>query len=388
MPPKKNYLDKLDSLEGAVNAPIDPFTSVLRTSSPSVNYLFGNTQGLPFGYTVILYGPQEGGKSTLSKMFIGGLHSSDPESLALYYDAEYRATAQLTDRDYKKFGIDKKRVKVIQNNSPTIFNQIAHKVNAMCQDGAPIKLIVIDSISSIQGRKSEKDSDVEAMSFGDHAQTVQIGLKMILPVIRKHNIALVIIAQARAEMDQWEAKRNGVAYKMQGSYGLKHMAEYFMLVQAQKTAKGRVDALGRSFINEGVSDLDGHGENTAFKSQVIMTKSSLGPTGRRGYFTFSRADGPINQWEEIAGLALGYNIVNHPDKSQVYEYNGQKWRGSEAYYKAVKENPQLQADLEAKLRQLDTSGELGKLDPNHSETHSDDEHSTNLDSLDDFDLPD
>ena len=358
----KKFLDKLSDLEGAVNEITDPFENVLRTSSPCVNYLFGNTQGLPFGYTTILYGPQEGGKSVLSKMFIGGLHQSDPEAIALLYDAEFRAPVQLTARDYAKFGVDNKRLKVIQNNSAEIFNQIAHKVNALCQNGAPIKLIVIDSISSVQGRLTEKKSDVNQMTFGDHAQTIQIGLKMILPVIRKHNIALILIAQARAEMDEWEAKRNGVPYKMAGSYGLKHMAEYFISVQAHKTKEARADILGNSFINDKVEDLDGHGENMAFKSKVTMTKSSLGPVGRRGYFTFSRSDGPINRWEEIAGLALGYNLIDHPDGSTKYGYNGQNWVGAPNYYKAVRDNEALQKDLERKLQDYDSRGILGKVD--------------------------
>lgn len=361
MAPKKNFLDKLGDLEGAVNEMTDPFSNVLRTASPGVNYLFGNTEGLPYGYSAILYGPQEGGKSVLSKMFMGGLHQSDPNGIALLYDAEFRASVQLGTKDYGKFGIDPKRVKVIQNNSPEIFNQITHNVDALCQDGAPIKLIVIDSVSALQGRMMEKKQDVKQHGFGDAAQTIGIGLKLILPVIRKHNIALIMIAQARAEMDEYEAMRNGVPYRMAGSYQLKHMAEYFISVQVDKTKEARQDALGNSFINEQVEDLGGKGENTAFKTRVTMTKSSLGPSGRRSFFTFSRNQGPINQWEEIAGLALGYNIIDHKDGSQYYAYKGEKWHGSKAFYQAVKDNPGLQVELELALRDLDSKQLLGAM---------------------------
>lgn len=382
MAPKKNFLDKLGDLEGALNQEVNPYKNVLRTASPSVNYLFGNTQGLPFGYSAILYGPQEGGKSVLSKMFMGGLHQSDPDALALLYDAEFRATVQLGTKDYSKFGIDPKRIKVIQNNSADIFNQITHKVDALCQNGAPIKLIVIDSVSALQGRVMEEKANVKQMTFGDSAQTIGIGLKMILPVIRKHNIALIMIAQARAEMDEWEAKRNGVPYRMAGSYQLKHMAEYFISVQVDKTKDARADFLGNSFIDESVADLDGKGENRAFKTRVTMTKSSLGPSGRRGYFTFSRSKGPINQWEEIAGLALGYNVIDHKDGSQWYAYNGEKWQGVESYYRAVRDNPQLQVELELALRGLDEQNMLGMLPEGSLSTATQEEADLDLSVLD------
>ena len=78
----KDWMKALNKLEGAVEKSYNPFAYVLRSPSPSVNFTFGNSHGLPFGYTLILYGPPAGGKSLLSNAFIGQLHKDDPEAIA------------------------------------------------------------------------------------------------------------------------------------------------------------------------------------------------------------------------------------------------------------------------------------------------------------------
>ena len=56
------WMQKLAKLDGAVTEKHNPFNSVIRFPSPSVNFIFGGGWGLPRGYSMILYGPPKAGK--------------------------------------------------------------------------------------------------------------------------------------------------------------------------------------------------------------------------------------------------------------------------------------------------------------------------------------
>ncbi len=67
-------LNNLRKLAGSVSYDYDPLLSdnCLRSSSPSVNWVFGHKgHGLPLGFSMILFGPPKGGKSILCNDFIG-----------------------------------------------------------------------------------------------------------------------------------------------------------------------------------------------------------------------------------------------------------------------------------------------------------------------------
>lgn len=358
------WMQKLQKMEGVVSERKDRFKNVVKTTSPSVNFIYGKTHGLPLGYTTVLYGPPKGGKSVLAHMMAGWMHQTDPDAIVVKFDTEYRLDGQLDDQSMAVFGIDEERLLPVMTNSPTtIFDQIEKDIAANCQLGAPIKMIIIDSVSGIQGRREMNLESVEKMTIGDHAQTIQIGLKRILPVIRKHDIALVLIAQVRAEMDQTEQMR-GNKFKMQASYGLQHMAEYFVEVQPNKTVGGRKDIFGREFVNESVEDLAGKGETTALKIRVKMKDSSMGPKGRTGEFTFDFHKGVVNQYEEVIRLARGRNLIvrSGSGSGTTYSFAQHNWKGEDAMIKAVMADTQLQDDIVAELIRRDLAGEYAEAD--------------------------
>ena len=103
------WMKRLQKLEGAVLRDYDPFQNVIRTVSPSVNFVFGNSHGLPLGYSLVLSGPPKGGKSLLCNAFIGQLHRDDPDAIAVKYNTELRELGQLTDHQCAVWGIDRDR---------------------------------------------------------------------------------------------------------------------------------------------------------------------------------------------------------------------------------------------------------------------------------------
>jgi hypothetical protein len=129
------WIKMLQKMDGAVVERKDPFKNVLRSPSPSFNFIFGKGWGLPFGYCMALYGPTKGGKSVASHMLIGHLHQTDPEAIAIKFDTEMRADGQLDESGMALFGIDPERLTVVQKNSPSgVFDQIEKDIAAAYQD--------------------------------------------------------------------------------------------------------------------------------------------------------------------------------------------------------------------------------------------------------------
>lgn len=353
---------KLNKMDGMVVEDTDPFQKIVRSPSPSVNFIFGKTHGLPRGYSMVLYGPPKGGKSVLSHFIIGQIHQDDPEALVLKIDSEMRSKAQLLrPQSLKLFGIDRERLLVMQANAPgMIFDQIEQKVAAQCEAGAPLHAIIIDSLNGVQGRREMENDSVEKVTIGDHALTVQVGLKRILPVIRKYDIALIIIDQVRAEMDMWEQKR-GNKFKMQSSFGVQHGIEYFVCVEENKAASGRKTYLGEEMVNKNVKDLsgdDGKGQATGKKIKVKMKASTMaGETqGRTGEFTFHYHKGIINIHEEVYLLGERRGIIRNP-KQGYYEFGGQTWHGEGKVLAALEADANLRNAIVAELIRRDEAGE-------------------------------
>ncbi len=307
------WLTKLQQLEGAVKiGEYNPFMEGVRSPSPSVNFIFGNTHLLPFGASAIFWGPQKGGKSVLINAIIGQVHQDYPDAIVLKFNTEERELFQLTPTIAKQFGIDLDRYSSYDTNKPEhVFDAIQYKVSEMCEQGANIKLIVIDSISDIMGRRAGNSTSISQQQIGDEALTIKDGLKRIRHVLRTHKIALIMAAQQTNELDPVEVMR-GRKYKMAGANYLRHFGEYFVYIAANESKDGRVDILGNEFVDEEHTDVHANPDKVAHKIKVQMKDSSVGIKGRIGEFTLHRFKGVINVHEEIFRLGVARKIFERP----------------------------------------------------------------------------
>lgn len=336
----KKWKERLQKLDGAVTGDYNPFAHVIRTPSPSTNFVFGNTWGLPLGYSMALYGPPKAGKSVLCNAMVGQLHRDDPEAFAIKYNTEMREGGQLTPEQALNWGIDMDRYQAYDTNIPEeIFDKIENDIAEAIEDGLPLKLIIIDSINGIRGRRDLNSTSISQMQIGDHALTIQEGLKRILATVRRNRIALILTTHVRAEMDQWEIRR-GNDKKMAGAWALKHFAEYFVYIEQNQTKAGRVDLEGKEFVNKELVDLGNKGEQLAHKIRVVMKDSSVGPKGRMGEFTLDYDRGIINTHEEVFLLGVNRGIIERPN-NVTYKYGDQSWRGKMAMANAIRDNDEL-----------------------------------------------
>jgi RecA/RadA recombinase len=343
------FVEKLRKLEGAVVDRYDPFVpeNLLRSSSPGVNWLFGKNHGFPFGYSCLLWGVRKSGKTLLLYDWVGQLHTDDPDAIAIKFDTEFRDEGQLSEEMAKAWRIDMDRFLVYQVNRPEqIFDRIKGPIADMIKQGAKIKLIGIDSVTAILGRRESEQESVTNHQIGDHAMTMQIGLKSIIETQRKHKIALVLTAHARDEMDRIEIMR-GNTKKPAAANAVYHHCEFIVNVERNFSKDGKTDSLGNKFVDESREDFSGDAEVTGHKIKVFMSDSTLGPKNRQIEFTLAYKQGIVNQNEEIMKLGLGWGIINHPKKGS-YEVGETKYTGKPNLLEGLKD-PKIQQYIISKL---------------------------------------
>jgi len=354
----KNFLERLLKVEHAVNpqAHFNPHDYVLESPSPSFNFMFGNAHGMAQDSTMMVFGPGKCGKSLIANAMIGQLHKNDPEAYAIKFDSEFREHAQNGPKQRKMWGIDDSRYVCHQTNSPkNIFNYISKDVNEMCKDGMPLRLVVIDSLGKILGRRAEETGDIEVQQRGDHALTIQNGLDQILATQKKYRFGLILVCHAKAEQDPLEVQRGNKWRPGIATAGM-HYAEYFVLMEPNRTVAGRKDMLENEFKDESRTDMAGNSEQVAHKIRAKMLDSSLGPKKRVAEFTFGYGTGFINTHEEVFVLGVGQGIISKPNNVS-YECNGKTFRGKAAMLEALKEPAMAQYVLK-ELKRRDLTGEI------------------------------
>ena len=355
---KNKWVKAMEKFDAVVTERKDMFAdeNLLKTFSPTFNSIFGRTHGVPGGYSLVMYGPPKCGKSVISHLMIGWLHQNHPDAIAMKIDTERRSDGQLDEEACRLYGIDEDRLVVMQTNKPKhIFDQIETKIAALCQAGAPIRLIVLDSLNGIQGRREGKNDSVENVTIGDHALTVQTGMKRILDTIRDNNICLVLIDQIRAELNELERKR-GNNFKMQSSFGVQHLVEYFVCVEENRNAAGRQDLEGNEFRDKAA------GETSAMKIRFKMRDSTMAgyTKGREGELTFDFRKGLVNVNEEVFLLGTRRGVITQP-KQGYYDILGQTIHGAPKTLAALKDKA-LQDAVIAEVIRRDMAGEYDAAD--------------------------
>lgn len=320
--------------------------------TPSLGYVFAKTHGLPKGFTVTCFGPPGGGKSLIAAAITGHLHKTDPEALVIKFNTEMRETVQMTKEQAQILGVDFNRYRCYDTNNPiAIFDGISKDIQAQCQEGAPIKLIIIDSLNNIQGRRSMDDKSVGDMQMGDEAMTLKVGMGRILPVIRKYNIGLICTNQVRANFN---AMGHAKKTKMAAAWATQHQIEYFLEVGKDKSPDSDKDLLGDKFIDEEKRDIlkKDTFDKTGFKVKFTMEKSSLGVDGRSGEFTYDFDKGIINTHEEVFLLGINLGIIERPN-NRTYVYKGAKFTSQEQILLALKDDQKLYSDVLNDIKALD-----------------------------------
>jgi recombination protein RecA len=161
--------------------------------SPNLNFVLGG--GLPRGRIMTLLGQESGGKSVLASYMGGQIQKQkNIPNVVVYVDIEHTF-----DRNYASVvGLD------TDDDSKFIFVRPKHGeegfeiVKALAETGE-IGLVIWDSVAATGSAKA-LSKDIGSANFGGTAAVMSEGLKIVNPVLSRHNVPTIFINQVRAKI--------------------------------------------------------------------------------------------------------------------------------------------------------------------------------------------
>lgn len=343
------WLKQLKSYDDTVKYDYDSFAeeNCLFTPSPYFNWIFGNkSNGIPKNSSILFFSEPKAGKSLSIYAMIAEMQKRDPEGISIYFNTELRGQLQHEAIP----GIDQERSIIYDTNDPVeIFDRIENDIKAMVQDGMPLRMIAIDSLTNIMGVKRGATDSVANHLMGDQALTLQVGLGKLVPFCKRNGILLIGTSQMRANL---EAGSYGPKEKMAAQWATKHAFEYFVSLKRAGAAEDKQDIEGKTFEEDEMKDARGNKLLNGHKVYVKMEASSIGQAGRAGVFTLSYDQGIINQHEEIFWLGKNLGVITTPN-NRTYNFGGQSFNGKKETALAIRDNPELAAAILKAVKELD-----------------------------------
>lgn len=345
--PVSNWMKQLRAYEDSVDYEYDSFApeNCLYTPSPYFNWIFANkSNGIPKNASVLFFSEPKAGKSLSCYAMILEMQKRDPEGIAIYFNTELRGQLQ-----HDVFpAIDKDRMVIYDTNDPVeIFDRVEKDIKAMVEDGMPLRMIIIDSLTNIVGTKRNDADSVSNHLMGDQALTLQNGLIKLVPFCKRNKILLIATSQMRANL---QAGSHGPKEKMAAQFATKHAFEYFVSIKRAGAAEDKVNIEGKTFTEEGTKDARDEKLLTGHKIFAKLEANSIGPAGRAGVFTMDYQHGIINQHEELFFLGKNSGVITL--EKTTYVINGQRFVGKKEAALALKD-PTLAAFVESEVKKLD-----------------------------------
>lgn len=336
----------------AVDNSYDAFApeNCIYTPSPYVNWIFANkANGIPKGSSVLFFSEAKSGKSLMIQAIVGQMHQDDPEGIAILFNTEMRGKFQ---KNLFK-SIDPDRLIVYDTNRPEeVFDRFERDIVPMIQDGMPLRMIAIDSLTAIGGTKSlSGDRSVNDHLIGDRALTISKGLQKLVPYTKRHNITFLASSQVRANIDAGGSP-HASKEKAAASYAEKHTFEYFVSIKRANAADDKVDIEGNKYEDDTIKDARGNKDITGHKIYFKMDQSSIGTAGRSGILTLDYTEGIINQHEEIFDLGKNTGVIKNLNAGS-YEIYGEKIRGKAEVASRIKQDPELAKRIIEDVKKLD-----------------------------------
>ena len=343
------WMQKLGKMDGALDRDYNFYApeNVIHSLSPSINWIFGKGNGLPYGMGVLLYGKPKSGKSLVSEIMAGGVHAANPDAMVVKFDTEYRED----NSSRALWNIDDSRYQAYNTNKPVeIFDRINDEFVPMLEEGMPLKLIIIDSVKGIEGVK-EGDADKSTDHLmGDHALTIGKGLKRILPIIRKYKIALICCEHVRANLN---AGTYGPKEHAAGGWAEKHFFEYYVEVKRAGGAENNKSMAGESFEGD-IKATEKKKELLARKVIVKMADNTKSINGREALITLHRLNGLVNVEDEVFTLGWRYGIITK-EGARSYVIGNQKFDGKPKVLQTLKENVEMQQFIIKSISEKDVA---------------------------------
>jgi recombination protein RecA len=287
--------------------------SVIPTGSISIDAALG-VGGLPRGRVIEIYGPESGGKTTLTLHVIA--EAQKMGGIAAFIDAEHAL-----DPSYaRKLGVDVDNLLVSQ---PDNGEQALEITEALIRSGG-VDIVVIDSVAALVP-KAELEGDMGDPQMGMQARLMSQALRKLTAIVSKSRTCLVFINQIREKIGVMfgnpETTTGGRALKFYSSI--------------------RLDIRRIQSIKEGDRVI---GSRTRAK----VVKNKVAAPFREAEFDILYGEG-VSREGDLLDLGVARNVL---EKSGTWiSFHGERLgQGRENARVLLKENPDLRAKIEAAIR--------------------------------------
>lgn len=295
------------------------------TGSIGLDYALG-IGGLPKGRIIEIYGPESGGKTTVTLHAIA--ETQKLGGMAAFIDVEHALDPVYA----KSLGVDIDHLIVSQ---PDTGEQALEIMETLARSGA-IDIVVLDSVAAMV-TKAEIDGEIGDSFVGVQARLMSAAMRKLTSVISKSNTVAIFINQVREKI--------GVMYgnpeTTPGGRALKFYASV------------RID------VRKGEKIVDG-GEIIGYTTKCKVVKNKVAPPFKETQFDMIFGEG-ISRLGEI--ITMGEELGFIKKSGAWYSYNGERLgQGKEKTKKFLKENDDLRLEIEGKIKE-----NISKLDMSASE---------------------
>lgn len=271
--------------------------------------------GYPKGRIIEIYGPESSGKTTLTLHAIAEIQKQG--GTAAFIDAEHAL-----DPSYaKKLGVDTENLLVAQ---PDNGEQALEICETLVRSNA-VDLIVVDSVAALTPQ-AEIDGDMGDSHMGLQARLMSQALRKLTGIINKSKATVIFINQIRMKI----GVMFGNPETTTGGNALKFYASVRMDIRRISQIKVGEDIIGN-------------------RTKVKVVKNKIAPPFRIAEFDIMYNEG-ISKTGDILDLAVQHGIVGKA--GAFYKYNDETiGQGRDKTKDMLKQNPELLAEIDAKVRE-------------------------------------
>src|SRR6056297_1491164 len=247
--------------------------AVISTGSMSVDLALG-IGGVPRGRVVEIYGPESGGKTTLSLHIIAEAQAAG--GVAAFVDAEHAL-----DPSYARaLGVDVGELLVSQ---PDTGEQALEIVELLVRSGA-VDVVVVDSVAALTPR-AEIEGEMGDAHVGLQARLMSQALRKLTGVMSKSRTSVLFINQIREKI--------GVMYGNPETTPGGRALKFYASVRVEVRRKG---------------DVKVGGEKVGNRVRVKVTKNEVAPPFREAEIEIVFGRG-IDRMGNLVGIAADLEVV-------------------------------------------------------------------------------
>jgi recombination protein RecA len=295
--------------------------------------------GVPKGRVIEIYGPESSGKTTLTLQITAECQKQG--GVCAFIDAEHALDIQYA----KNLGVDVENLLVSQ---PDYGEQALDIVETIARSGA-VDLIVIDSVAALTP-KVELEGEMTDQQVGVQARLMSKALRKLTGVLHKMNTTVIFINQIRMKIGMMGY---GSPETTTGGNALKFYASVRIDIRRIATLKQAESPIGN-------------------RTKAKVVKNKVAPPFKQAEFDIMFGEG-ISKYGELVDYGVKLDII---DKSGAwFSYEDKKLgQGREKVKEAFKEDPELAAEIEAKIKEAMGISNLIDMEPTEiNEIDEDDE---------------